>query len=176
MKITSDIIKASLYSYFRFRRQYIVAEEVETEYGCRADILADNGKEVIEVEIKTSKSDLKNEIKKRKFKTDSHNINKFYYCLPKSIIDDSVIAWITSLNKKFGIIEFDDDAFSKMRYPKRQIRKIDSYLHIIKNGLKLTDEYEKVYRDLIMMRLSSFVSNHYQQIALNELLKIKKAT
>ena len=56
-KTTSLHLKAALLSYGRLKKQFIVADEVGV---CKtnADIMVDTGGFLIEVEVKTSKSDL----------------------------------------------------------------------------------------------------------------------
>jgi len=54
-KITAFDLKLALMQYFRFNRQWLCVDEFRG-----ADIIADTGKEIIEVETKITKSDLIN--------------------------------------------------------------------------------------------------------------------
>lgn len=112
-KITALKIKHALMSYFRFRRQWLCASECLC-----ADVLAITDKDIIEVEIKISKSDLwHGEAKKNKhnyYKNenpswfDRYHANKFYVCVPKNLLEEAK-KWVEATNKKYGVIEYDDD-------------------------------------------------------------------
>lgn len=148
MKITSLDIKIALMDYFRFKRQFVCAEEVFCQG--MADILVDTGSSIIEVEVKISKSDLINgEAKKSKHKRISkYSPNLFYVCVPTDLIPTAK-EWVDVVNKKYGIIEY---------YNGGRVRTI-------KRAGKLHKEYSTVYQKNIIMRCSS--------MAVDRLIRLK---
>lgn len=103
--MTSFDIKFSLLWYFRFRRQWLCATECHMW-----DVVAINDKYIIEVEVKVSKSDLwHGEARKEKhnhYRTKiwpSHMPNKFYVCVPESLMEEAK-KWVEATNKDYGII------------------------------------------------------------------------
>ena len=81
----NKFIKLQLFKYFRFDRDYVF---VCSEGINNADINAINDKNLVEVEIKTSKSDFLKEFdKKSKIKKLKHSRynKKFYFCVPEDL-------------------------------------------------------------------------------------------
>ena len=77
----------------------------------KADILCYNKNEVIEVEIKISKSDLLHDIEKKKHLKYSvgkvwNMPNKFYYCVPYQLEKDA-LNLIKKINPNYGLIIID---------------------------------------------------------------------
>ena len=73
------------------------------------DVCGYNDKEVVEVEIKISKSDLRADKKKRKHKfykdyPQGLSPNKFYYAVPTFLVDDA-IKLCEEINNDYGVIE-----------------------------------------------------------------------
>lgn len=105
MSVSSLQLKASLMYYFRFKRQWICADEVDFNWG-RADILVDTGKDVIEVEVKISKSDLfDGEARKSKHGPNGFGLkcNRFYVAVPEYLLEDAK-AWCEQVNPKYGVL------------------------------------------------------------------------
>lgn len=112
MNINSTYIKKGLMNYFRFKRQWICADEVTC--GCFiADILVDTGKYTMEVEIKTSKSDLitgeakkttgwRGRGKKKHEEWPIIRANKFALCVPKEL-KEVALEWIEKNNENYGL-------------------------------------------------------------------------
>lgn len=105
----SEDIKLCLYGYFLYKRHWKVADEIYVYPFEIADIIVDTGKEIREVEIKISKSDLWNgEKRKNKHKEaySGDNIigkpNKFYICVPECLKDEA-LEWINKTNIKYGL-------------------------------------------------------------------------
>ena len=81
-RITAFEIKFALLSYFRFKRQWVCVDEC-----MNADVVADTGKQIIEVEVKVSKSDLMQGEAKKEWKHDNYRHlrygnyipNKYYF-------------------------------------------------------------------------------------------------
>ena len=152
-KITSLDIKIALMEYFRFKRQFICAEEVFCQG--MADILVDTGSSIIEVEVKISKSDLiHGEAKKPKHnRISKYSPNLFYVCVPTDLIQIGK-EWVNKVNKKYGIIEYYNGC-----------RVIT-----IKRAGKLHKEYSIVYQKNIIMRCSSMAVDRLRRIRqVNEL-------
>ncbi|MCK9543686.1 MAG: hypothetical protein M0R03_16830 [Novosphingobium sp.] len=120
-KITSQHLKVALMHYYRYTRQFICCDEVKSFGREKADILVDTGKFFIEIEIKTSKSDLSQEKHKSKHRKNELGITKienskcatyFYLCVPKELKDYTEI-WIEEVNPKYGLITFNSERFLK---------------------------------------------------------------
>jgi hypothetical protein len=116
--ITAYELKLALLQYFRFRRGWICVDEYKNK-----DIIADTGREIIEVEVKISKSDLIRERKKRykhyEFKNgDAYNNsyknipNRFYFCVPLELAKDAE-RFAEGVNPNYGVISFDLDGFER---------------------------------------------------------------
>lgn len=116
--MTSTEIKRTLLNYYRFNQGLYVATEVSTIRGI-ADIVAmsKNFSKVIEVEVKVSISDLKNEAKSKELKhkvlnkmfesnkSERYSIspNYFYFAIPEELLDKAVPI-IEDLGDFYGII------------------------------------------------------------------------
>lgn len=119
--MTSTDIKRTLLNYYRFDQGLYVATEVNTARGI-ADVVAVSKdlSKVIEVEVKVSISDLKNEVTSKElkhkvlneiFKTKENfsyfSPNYFYFALPEELIDKAVPI-IEKLGNFYGIISIGD--------------------------------------------------------------------
>lgn len=116
MKITAFELKLAFMEYYRFRRQAVVADEFNL-----ADVIADTGKEVIEVEVKVSKYDLlRLELKKQgKHNAYRHGSqwncvwpNRFLFGVTEDLVEDAK-ELIQELNPKYGIIAFNSESFQR---------------------------------------------------------------
>jgi len=116
-KITSTHIKIAVMSYFRFKRQWLCASEC-----LNSDVIAITNKDVIEVEIKISKSDLwHGEAKKGihcHLKNPDHYYRwmlptKYYICVPEYLIEEAK-KWVEVTNTKYGILEYRHDKYNKI--------------------------------------------------------------
>jgi hypothetical protein len=115
-------------SFYRFKKGYLCCSELSYSQGI-ADVIAINDitGEVIEIEIKISKSDLLNESKHKKEKhqkfveaalydeTSDPIIcpNKFYFAVPSYLIDDTK-EYCLATNKDYGVLEFDCNHYYKL--------------------------------------------------------------
>lgn len=103
----SSYIKAVLSGYYRFKGQHKL---VVTEAGrYNADLLAIKKGVMTEIEIKTSRSDLKADFKKQKHRIYSERIgkdvwipSKFYFAVPPELVKFAVSQVI---DKPYGVIE-----------------------------------------------------------------------
>lgn len=169
IKITSLHLKTALLYYYRFKRGYLVCDEVYTANREKADILVDAKKEFYEIEIKTSKSDLRAEKKKKKHKESAKpGANKFYICVPTSLVPYAE-KWIEEINPRYGLIEFDEERYEKQKKFLRT--KWDLFLHFRKHASALHGDYNKRLKQKIIKRLPSALYNAY--INLIELIEKK---
>lgn len=168
INITSLHLKTALMCYYRFKRQYLVADEIYSCFNEIADVLVDTGKEIYEIEIKISRSDLNAEKKKSKHKNSDkldekwikrreRGANKFYICVPTELIPYAE-KWIQEVNPKYGLI-----GFSTKRYMNRnnRHRDWDQYRFFVKKASLLHKNYNKKLRDKIISRLGSISCNSY---------------
>lgn len=171
MNPDSHHLKEALMHYFRFKRQWICADEVRTGNWFIADVLADTGKWNIEVEIKTSKRDLiTGEAKKNcgwrgrgKNKHDEWTTgqpNKFALCVPEDL-SEVAEEWINKTNKNYGLFIYLNKTWVQDRIWNKKTAKT------------LHKEYGKInYRERIAKRLSSCrafeLSNINNRKTLNE--------
>jgi len=159
MKVNSFIIKTVLMSYFRFKRQWLCADEVHTEGGELADIVVDTGKEVREIEIKCNKYDLwKGEARKSKHKIASFRlINSFYLCVPTELVGEG-LKWIEQTNTKYGLIEFNSKLLEESEY-----KNWLNYLSFKKKAKCLNSNYKSM-KEKIAKRLNSALITQYERI------------
>lgn len=150
--MTSSYMKALLLKYWRFERAYYnCAVEVPSNSG-QSDIVVDNGKEVVEIEVKISISDLKADFKKKKFRYFSHPYhkrkywyficNRFYYAIPEELCQEASKI-ISDMDNNFGIISVS----------KRTIK--NKGIEIIKVAKKINETFPGCIRKTIMQRTSS---------------------
>lgn len=122
-EITAAKIKAALIWYYRFRRNCVCADEVTFNNGL-SDVVIDNGKAALEIEVKISRNDLcVAEFKKAKYATDPGGPswpnytnqcppalikpNRFYFCVPETLCEDALEV-IQKVNPKIGLIIYQD--------------------------------------------------------------------
>jgi len=152
MEIHSGHLKTALMHYFRFERGWVCADEVYSG-NFIGDIVVDTGKWTMEVEIKTSKSDLihgeakkninwgKGKNKHAEWKTT--RANKFALCVPRDLMEIA-LEWIEKTNKRYGLyIYLDEGRFQQ------------DHIFTKKTALKLHKNYDpKKYLYKIARRLS----------------------
>lgn len=111
----SDEMKYSLLHYYRFKRaMHIIATEVAAAYGNNlADVMfcTDTG-HISEIEVKVSISDLWADFKNKEWKHDAItkgrvHFNKFYFAIPKNILEEATNI-IKNKSNIYGIICVDD--------------------------------------------------------------------
>lgn len=107
--MNSTFIKAALSAYFRFTRQlFIMATEVGR---FNSDFLIISKDELVEIEIKTSRSDLNADFKKDKHKI-YENANSdwapnfFYFAVPKELLEYAVTKCV---DNKYGVMLISDN-------------------------------------------------------------------
>jgi hypothetical protein len=147
-KYKSLDLKCALINYFKYKRNMICADEVTVCGNYIADILADNGSKVYEIEIKTDVHDLtKNEINNKKQKHDMYkksNIinmdrstypNLFYFCVPENLLKEAEET-VDKINPNYGIMIYkcfrDDQLYSDRISVYRQAKKLkDNYKSVV---------------------------------------------
>lgn len=162
-KIISSDLKLALMQYYRFNYGCVCAEECSG-----ADILADNGKEIIEVEVKISKQDL---IEGEKYKYKKHlnyirgnqyhncHPNKFLFCVPEELQEET-IKWAIQLNEKYGVIIFGTNRFLEdIKRNRISWANNNCYLTIVKSAKLLHEKYDDKTRWLLAKRITSQATN-----------------
>jgi hypothetical protein len=146
----SSDIKNKVLHYLRFKKGYsLVATEAGRKKKNNADILASNFEEIIEVEVKVTLIDLKNDF--NKMKHDRYNNprthytpNKFYFAVPGNLVESAISLSEDTGYGVFEVIEKPLTGFSK-----------ESYVKVAKRALVLKERYCKKLEKEILMRLSS---------------------
>jgi hypothetical protein len=163
-KTSAFDLKLGLLQYFRFKRQWICVDECQ-----RADILADTGKEIIEVEVKITKYDLINGEKKKHRKHENYKTgrgwccpNKFLFCVPEKLVNDA-LSLAKEINEKYGVIGFDTELFEK-RLSEGYIPSQAAYIRIAKSAKKLHESYPNSTRWEIAKRASASLITVKQKI------------
>lgn len=157
MEVNSYNMRTVLMYYYRFKRQFISCSEVNTDCGEAADVLVATKKHMIEIEIKTSKSDLINgEAKKEKHKklNEKRVVNKYFICVPTELIEDAKL-WIATINPKYGLIEFIT------QNSKRDFVRYEDLIHIVFNAEVLQPTFSEHLKDKMFKRLSSALTSEY---------------
>ena len=151
VKLTAFDLKLALLEYFRFIRQWVCVDECMD-----ADVIADTGKQIIEVEVKISRQDLLKGEEKKKWKhnwyrdalPNASNVpNKYYFCVPK-VLQDIAIEYATSLNPKYGVIIYDHETLS---------------IEVIKSAHILHGNYHSNHRYQIAKRTSAKIITMMQK-------------
>jgi len=168
---TTFQLKLALLEYFRFKRQSIVVDEC-----CNNDIVADTGKEIIEVEVKISKSDLiygertrSKQIKHKKYANSMvvFNPNKYYFCVP-SFLKNNTIEYAKNLNPNYGVIVFNENNFFNTKYNRKARAYHMDYLEFVKKAKNLHQNYHILYQKQIAKRCSAKLITLLQDKAKNE--------
>lgn len=154
--INSDYIKLCLMAYYKFINKYIY---VCTEAINHADVIAVNKSKLVEIEIKTSKSDLKADFKKPKHrlylnaetnvKTKLTRIipNEYYFCTTKELQEDA-LKLIEEYNNKYGLLICNTYGF------------IGENIQVIKKAKSLHKQIPKQsYFDIIVKRMGNMIIN-----------------
>lgn len=148
--LKSDEIKTKVLHYLRFKRDYsLVATEAGKKKKNNADVLASNFKDIVEVEVKISKSDLKNDFQKMKHARyasprTQYTPNRFYFAVPKDLVE---VALELTEGTKYGVMEVSDK-------PLKNYTK-ESYVTVKKAAQVLKEKYCKKLEHEMLMRLSS---------------------
>lgn len=112
--MNSVAVKTAVLCFCRFAKRY---EYISTECGeFSADVLASNGKELMEVEVKVSKADFNRDFSKRKHRiyarpdepVSPYSVrdwipNKFYFAVPEHL-KDAVLEVLKGDYQKYGLM------------------------------------------------------------------------
>ena len=187
MKITADVIKVILQHKYRFQDTYLVASEVDVigSLGAIADLMVYNIKEetVFEIEIKISKSDLLNDLKKAKhtiykdLSLPHPCINRFYYAVPTKLLEVA-LTMIKENELPYGLIEIKSDVIEDNKWSISCLAKTYTYskiMKIVKRGSKLSDSKitERQKRNFELRLASEAVNNARRVLELKENIWIK---
>ena len=169
-------LKVAVLSYYRFGKQSICIDEFNG-----ADVIVDTGTEIIEIEIKVSKSDLidgeKNKALKHKLYASGRGVyhchpNKYLFCVPIKLVQDAV-DWVAELNPKYGVLSFDTHGFLNRLNRDVSLRAGDLiYTH--KRPSRLHENYPEKLRWLIAKRASSKVITLLEKTQATRFIKLKE--
>ncbi|MDB4330448.1 hypothetical protein N9948_01870 [bacterium] len=148
--MNSAEIKNKVLHYLRFKRKYsLIATEAGRKKKNNADILASNFEEIVEVEVKTSRADLRNDFQKMKHtryaSTRTHfTPNKFYFAVPKKLVEYAI-----ELTKDmgYGVLEVSEKPLTGFTK--------HSFVTVKKKAKTLKERYCKKLEHEMLMRLSS---------------------
>lgn len=112
MTIETERIAALVMCWLRFAKQHTYVAREAGHFS--ADVLGTNLKTIVEVEVKVSISDLRNDKKKSKHSFYASEDNQrgnegasvphqFYYAVPE-IMKDAAIDFVQGLNKNYGVL------------------------------------------------------------------------
>ena len=148
-------MKTKLLHYWRFKRRYIYSA---TEAGkFKSDVLVSNEKEIVEIEVKTTFQNLKDDFLKKKKERKKHEIysaptvwyakflpNKFYFAIPKELVTKTV-GYLSQSN--YGIIEVSN---KKITNSKKVF-----YCKIIKKASIMNPHFNEKLQHQIILRMGS---------------------
>ena len=163
--MNSQEIKLALMEYFRFKRNYICCSEFYL-YSGRSDVVAyDYKNNLIDIEIKISKSDFKKDFEKRKhiyyINSDKYNKNylfpnKFIFCVPREL-KEFALEYLKDYSM-YGLLSIDQYNEKYFIYTEKRAK----LLH------KEKINKDKILHDIIM-RLNTEVITRTKEI-----IKLKK--
>jgi len=167
-------LKLALLQYFRFKRQCVCVDEFRG-----ADIIADTGKEIIEIEVKVTKSDLINGEKAKATKHLNYKMggpfnrnrpNKFMFCVPEKLVDVA-LGWAAEINECYGVIGFDAEEFERLIQNNEAIWWLSNnyFLRIAKSPKRLHENYKDDLRWSIAKRASAKIASITEELFKNKL-------
>jgi len=159
-KVTSFDLKLALLQYFRFKRQCVCVDEFRG-----ADVIVDTGKEILEIEVKVSKSDLINGERAKANKHQMYKIgrpwgfchpNKFLFCVPEKLVNVAK-AWSKEINEKYGVIGFGAEALKAHISENLGVQHWEQ-IWISKSAKSLHGNYDDKLRRAIALRTSAKIA------------------
>lgn len=158
MKTTAFELKLALLEYYRFGSQCVSVDEF-----LGADVIADTGREVIEVEVKISKHDLTHGERYKRLKHGAYrrgssyhrcHPNKFLFCVPMDLVETAKEV-VAELNPCYGIMGFDTEAFETHIEQHSFVPYLRNYLVNMKRARRMHAGYNRRQMRLIAKRASS---------------------
>ncbi len=165
--INSYYIKAHLLNYFRFHRGYMYIACECGDY--KADFIACDGKEFIEVEIKTTYQDFIADFKKRKHKrykklSGMWTPNRFYFIVPENIVEKCA-EYLRTAKLKYGLLVIADDKYYGKQLPQIYFESTCDAIHIVKKAQALhTERVSLSVINSIVQRQSSELCKKYAEL------------
>lgn len=164
-------MKYYILAYYRFQRQYaIAATEVQVFGGFIADVLAGDGKEFVEVEIKVSKEDFYGDFS---HKSEKHTAyldttlhvegtlkekdfltvpNRFYYGVPKELAKEALGVL---KDTPYGLIYVD---------PEDPKLSLNGHIKVVKHSAVINRLYPKKLERRAAARMSSELITLYAEL------------
>ena len=180
VKITSDIIKTSLLSYYRFKRQMIAVDEAQSCVSCEScDVLVYDNYYFHDVEVKISKSDMFiGEAKKHKHISYRNAIpdlkkysfpNYFLICVPTELVEEAR-KWVNETNKNYGILEFLSNNIEST-INNYNIRQLENRIRCIKRPKLIHSNKSSKLEEILYKRLSSaYITLRQKHLLINNSL------
>lgn len=173
MEITSKHIKASLLYFFGFKKSMYTATELT--YGkFSADILCFAKKDcdkIIEIEVKTSKSDFLKEFESKEMKHGVAGLasspeypNVFYFAVPESLVDFVKQTLIEKGLVKYGIIQYKETWKHKNKL--EESLDLEDCISIVKPAKKLREldmKYFPKWIELLLRRNCNEIVGLYKE-------------
>ena len=177
-KLTAFDLKLALLQRFRFRYGWICCTEFQG-----ADVIADTGTEIIEVETKITASDLYAGERRKGLKHErlaqgrGYRVpNKFFFCVSERLTERAV-KWAGELNPAYGVFEFRTTRFLESVGTARVGEHME-YLYQAKRAKSLHANYTLAHREAIARRCSSelagMMKSSFRQ-QLNRLMEVSHA-
>jgi hypothetical protein len=161
--VNSVTVKTAALCYWRFAKRYMY---IATEVGAyNADLMACNGKDLVEVEVKVSRSDLARDFDKHKHllyarpaeptgsaaataRSRAWVPNRFYFAVPE-LLEAYALEKISASNQKYGLLVVGDG-------------RVDQSVRVSKTAGKLHSEpvQDESLRK-IMLRTTSDLAHFY---------------
>lgn len=160
--ITSLHLKTACLAYYRFKKQSLCATEVPIGKGI-GDVVINFKGALIEVEIKTSISDLqhdKKKITKHEAYKNGFGIymtvpNLYYLCVPTDLLENAK-EFIKDINPNYGLLEFNIEKYNEL---KSYNRCWSNFIRVNKQAKHLKETITTNYSEPIISRLGSEVIN-----------------
>ncbi len=174
IKLTSRVIKYILMSKYRFKDQLMATSECVVPGGGYGDVVTYDlkSKRMMEIEIKISKGDLRNDLKKGKHAkyTKPNNkcgLQKFYYAVPTFMVEYCK-DFLDKHNFPYGIIEIVEDKAVTIKA--NNFEDTSKFMKIVRRGKKISDnEPSKGQVYSFMKRISSELASRDQALLYKEL-------
>ena len=152
-RVTSFDLTLALLQYYR-KRGWVCVDEFRG-----ADVIIDTGKDIIEVEIKVTKSDLvngeraklgKHQAYKQGWQYNLLRPNKFLFCVPEKLVDVA-LNWSREINGFYGVIGFDSEGLERLIETNSAIWWMNKnyFLRVAKSAKRLHENYnDKLHWDI----------------------------
>lgn len=158
--MNSKTVKAVILAYYRYKRGYFVSTETDVTHGI-ADVLAvsKDGSISVEIEVKTSLADLKNEWKNKQPKhialqensNRAGKANYYYIAIPEKLADKTIADVDINGDERYGVIGITKNFQVNILRPAKRLNKSknDKLTHriFLRATSELTNDYVQRYTE-----------------------------